>query len=634
MAATRHTTGAGRGLATFAGAAVAGTAVLGLAQAAISKFDLRPLANVALVLLVGLVGFLAQRLTALAANRQDQQKREQATDEALVCWPAPAASEVDIFDLGVYPPVSGRRDPPYVGRDIDEKLAEALAAACVALVVGPARSGKSRTALEVLREARGDALVFVPESAVRLGELISAAPEQEPGARGAVLWLDGLERFLKDMRINALETLTGPGARLQVLATIDEAEMDRLLAAGGEEAHTLRRFIARSASFQLPAPLTHDELARAQAVADYAGLDFSNGFASAFAGEWAQPITLAKQMPAPSPAPPPPRSREWLARLIDRARSWRPSTDALARWRRTVDSWAIVIVLLIAMVLGWTTKIAFAEGLVVPPPIAVQLADLHHKLSSCGIEPLSSSNAKAIEEDEPFLVATDPMMTCAVRASSEQPILIYSVNHGRLEQVGAFGPPTELLPNHFRFECRGTDRSDPCWTDITDEQGLTVIGGFRSFSGSNAIFPVAVRRVAGKFEARPLLSEQLPLTNAFTAAVYAQPAELVQSNLPGYYVADFALVGKPSGDQNIRAVRFVAGFTPVHKPGARRALEIRTRVLGLNEERAVLGQAHCVPVDPGDLGTVTVPTGRSFQVQLEESWKSLEQRPPVGAVCY
>jgi hypothetical protein len=610
MAAGRQT-GRGRGIVGVAGAAVAISGALALAPTAISKFDLRQIAYLLLVLALASIGLFAQRITSLAHRMQ----REQAAEAALVRWPASPTAEVNVFDVGVFPPISGTSNPRYIERDVDHRLVIALQSTALVLLHGPARCGKSRTALEVLKSNKPEALLLAPESAERLANLTDEAPELKVGDGGAVLWLDGLERFLEGLRINALDTLVAPNARLQVLATINEDVGRSLLKGNDQTASTLRRFVARARLIELQATLSESELARAGNIPEYGEYDLTDGFAVAFAMAWDMPVTLGEPVET------------------SQRQSHLPSVVSTVR-RIFYDKIALAILAFFLVVVGWTLYLGWTEGLQKPPPIAVQLAALHRRLSSCGIQLFSTNSSEDIEHGEPLLVATDPALTCAGRRSGDKPVFVYGLSHGDLKQVYAFGPPPELLPDHFSFECHGPNKADRCWTDITGEQNFALAGGFRSVA-SHLTFPVAVSETNGTFEARPLLTDHLPLSKQFRAKAYDKASALVGTTQPGYYTADYALANAPRDDQDVRGVRLVTGFTRIRRPGARHLLQLRATPLSISSGVPVLSPTQrCVPVRRSDREIINVPSGLTFEARLRDAWRGFEQRTPARAICY
>jgi hypothetical protein len=120
--------------------------------------------------------------------------------------PSPRArqvSEVGFTELGVHPALGladagpagqrGRRDwyPPYVPRDRDEQIDQALTGGGLVIVEGCSGSGKSRAAAEAVRRVTAGRQLLIPARPDELAAL-SGLPG---GLHSAVVWLDNLERF-------------------------------------------------------------------------------------------------------------------------------------------------------------------------------------------------------------------------------------------------------------------------------------------------------------------------------------------------------------------------------------------------------------------------------------------------------
>jgi TPR repeat protein len=112
-------------------------------------------------------------------------------------------SEVEFTELGVHPalglPNAGSAEegeshswyPPYVPRDYDGLIDQALARGGLVVVEGRSGSGKSRAAAEAVRRIAADRQLLMPANQDEL-----AALSEPPGRlREAVVWLDNLERF-------------------------------------------------------------------------------------------------------------------------------------------------------------------------------------------------------------------------------------------------------------------------------------------------------------------------------------------------------------------------------------------------------------------------------------------------------
>ena len=86
---------------------------------------------------------------------------------------------------------------PYVPRtahDVDIRLRAALVAGRMVLVVGPSKSGKTRTAFEAIRARWGQAQLAAPAPGSLAG--LAAHPRLQTSSDPLVVWLDDLDRFL------------------------------------------------------------------------------------------------------------------------------------------------------------------------------------------------------------------------------------------------------------------------------------------------------------------------------------------------------------------------------------------------------------------------------------------------------
>jgi hypothetical protein len=237
----------------------AAVAILEILQRAAGAFELRPLVNVLIV-------FAVAAATAALSVLVQRKLRERRLSRALRSWPLPRMAEVDRYRLGVFPlrrDLEGPSHAEYVSRgDIDGSIRDALSSASFVLILGPRRAGKSRTALEAAKAVLGDSLVVLPKDADGLRELLdldppllsrrSRAPRWSRSS-SAVIWLDGLPRFLEALDANALDALRSGDIPLTIVATIREDEYDALLAGTGAEAEAAKAVVATAQAFELPA---------------------------------------------------------------------------------------------------------------------------------------------------------------------------------------------------------------------------------------------------------------------------------------------------------------------------------------------------------------------------------------------
>ena len=193
----------------------------------------------------------------------------------------PTVAETPIYGLvGVSPSIYLQRDPdpPYVRREVDELLDQALEQRRFALVVGPSKAGKTRSAIEAARRRLPAAPLVVPADGARaLAELVGGAPAGAgPGPR--VLWLDDLDRYLGDASgfdRELLSRLRRQDGRTVIVATIDQTRRDDLRGTRGEIGWVARRILERATEIQLPARLSAAERAEAERL--YPEIDVDRG---------------------------------------------------------------------------------------------------------------------------------------------------------------------------------------------------------------------------------------------------------------------------------------------------------------------------------------------------------------------
>src|SRR4029077_4752030 len=108
----------------------------------------------------------------------------------------PFRSGLGIFESAIAAAYrAGKGPPPYVQRDVDSWLDEALATSLFVLVTGSSHAGKSRTAFAAATRMEPEPLLLVPASPRALPDLL-ASDEAIGNGRPAVLWLDDLARYL------------------------------------------------------------------------------------------------------------------------------------------------------------------------------------------------------------------------------------------------------------------------------------------------------------------------------------------------------------------------------------------------------------------------------------------------------
>jgi hypothetical protein len=234
--------------ATVAGVAV-GVVLAGLqlGQQVIGVWDAREAVIVLITVSVALAA-------AAATNWHSRAQRGAKLAEGLRAWPLPLLRTANPELLGVFP---ARRQPggaseEYVPRDVDDEIEAAIRESSFVLLYGPARAGKTRTAVEAARRALGDAAVIVPCDADALELLLDRNLRLDIPESGIVLWLDGLERFAEALDARTLDRLLGLAEPIKVVATIRTEDWEALLAASGQRGEAAKAIAARARAFEVP----------------------------------------------------------------------------------------------------------------------------------------------------------------------------------------------------------------------------------------------------------------------------------------------------------------------------------------------------------------------------------------------
>ncbi|MDT7847890.1 tetratricopeptide repeat protein [Streptomyces justiciae] len=123
--------------------------------------------------------------------------------------------------------------PPYVPREIDSPLREAIRQGGLIVVVGESAAGKSRAAFESVRTQAADHVLAAPSSREVLSDVVTSLSDTPR----AVLWLDDLERFL------------GPGGLTPAMVTgLTKSGRKEVLLLGTMRIAEYERFTSRAAT--------------------------------------------------------------------------------------------------------------------------------------------------------------------------------------------------------------------------------------------------------------------------------------------------------------------------------------------------------------------------------------------------
>ncbi|TMK50784.1 MAG: hypothetical protein E6G66_07090, partial [Actinobacteria bacterium] len=197
----------------------------------------------------------------------------------------PFRSGLGIFDSAIAAAYRvGQTPPPYVQRDVDPWLDEALATNTFVLVTGSSDAGKSRTAFAAAARMEPEPLLLVPASPRALPDLLASEAVVEDG-RPAVLWLDELARYLTvpGVRPALFEGVRAKatGQAVVVLATLNLTDHDALLGAPGEIGRSMREILGSAFEVTVPSEMSPAERERAASL--YPGQEFGTGIGQHFA---------------------------------------------------------------------------------------------------------------------------------------------------------------------------------------------------------------------------------------------------------------------------------------------------------------------------------------------------------------
>jgi hypothetical protein len=301
---------------------------LQLLESKLDAFHLQDAVALWISIAVGALGLLLSQAHAAASERVEHAAQAAALDRSMASSTPRAVAELDPHDLGV------RRSAtpgPYVRRDADDRLDDAFGQQASIVLTGPARCGKSRTAVACLRRHAPDAVLLAPEHAAGLRAMLSDdnhEPLRRTIAHGprAVLWLDDLERFLDGLDLDALDAFqrpeliarepgraarvlgrlssrrrdereraeTPPTPAVQLLATLRDDALAALSSGTDEASRTGRRLLGRLQGIYLDdtlSPAEQTRFGREYAHAPPAATTVSALFGSGPVDDWAPNMT-------------------------------------------------------------------------------------------------------------------------------------------------------------------------------------------------------------------------------------------------------------------------------------------------------------------------------------------------------
>lgn len=252
---------------------LAGVAVLGAAAGILAGYLLDDrLAGAVTGVVTVVLGVFGARGRALVDRGSEV--RNALPDQVLGGRPRKVSELTDPVLLGVHPAArdSAGQVPAYVGRDVDDRVDEALRAGGFVLLTGESTAGKTRVAYEAVRRVLGDHHLVAPASRESVRTVVETVTDQ----RRCVVWLDDIERFFgaHGLTVPLLQQMLATDA--VVLGTIRVAELERFGARheaglGGEERdgwRTAREVLRLAVEIPLSRRWSAPELDRASRSTD------------------------------------------------------------------------------------------------------------------------------------------------------------------------------------------------------------------------------------------------------------------------------------------------------------------------------------------------------------------------------
>jgi cellulose synthase operon protein C len=197
----------------------------------------------------------------------------------------PTVAQVDPYKVGVSRSNYVDHDP-YITREADQSLDDALKNALFVLILGAPKAGKSRTAIEAAKRTMPLSKFIAPKPGL-ISDLINLEPRLDVGTTPAILWLDELDRYLAsagDLDLPLLDRLMKNNPPIVVLSTMTTQQYHRIRSTEGELGRNARLVLGQAKTITLGSQLTTAERKLAQQL--YPKEDFQRGIGEQFVAVW------------------------------------------------------------------------------------------------------------------------------------------------------------------------------------------------------------------------------------------------------------------------------------------------------------------------------------------------------------
>lgn len=475
--------------------------------------------------------------------------------------------------------------------------------------------------MEAVAKHLPEADLLIPHRGEDLAALMTVTPSPISDRELAVLWLDGLERFLESLAPEALEGLRSES---MVVATIADDAYAAALEAGNEAAYSARRVWNRANRFSLCDVLSEDERDRAAQL--YPGVDFHQPFTESL------PASGASAPPSQAPRSVPLRKAVSEAMGV----AWRG--DRLLK---------ALAVLLLGSLGGVLALVLTGEWRNETVSVGDRIEAIKNRESKAGRITVVSlaADLRGFGEKSFLMVFRDRApalgdVTAPIRPPRSDTVKVYDVKDGKPEEKLSFEPRGIRT---YRFGLRAT-------ADLDGNGTTEIVGGWAEVdrfdhppaNGASRPLPVAIARddQAGRYVQHDLLPSPARFTTPLTspdgeaatdvAKQYRQKVSLVDvsddkpSRLSGYSAEEVG-VADPGPDGRLVAAYLVQA----DKATSPQAIEIRAWPFRFDTGAPKLGEA-CVVLggeDENEARQIVTKPSRSVSIDvfITARWAQLQQ---------